>query len=203
MASNNYIYKMSNAGGMATVTRYTDMLAGNTTWSPWEPDGAFDALATVTVPSGGVASIEFAGIPNTYKHLQIRWLAKMSLSGVLTGINLRINNDTGSNYRRHTIYGDGSTVTASSGSDFWCGFIPRADSTSVFGTGITDVLDYTSTTKNKTVRTLNGTDQNGSGAVGLFSGLYFATPTAITSLTMFPDSGNFTQYSQFTLYGIK
>jgi molecular chaperone HtpG len=31
------------------------------------PDGAYDALATVTVPSGGLASITFAAIPNTYK----------------------------------------------------------------------------------------------------------------------------------------
>ena len=72
MPSNNYIYKMSNAGGMSTVTRYTDMLAGNAVWNPWEPQGAYDALSTVTVPAGGVATITFAGIPNTYKHRQLR-----------------------------------------------------------------------------------------------------------------------------------
>ena len=35
--------------------------------------GNYDALATVTVPSGGLSSITFAGIPTTgYSHLQIR-----------------------------------------------------------------------------------------------------------------------------------
>jgi len=35
--------------------------------------GAMDALATVTVPSGGVSSITFSALPQTgYSHLQLR-----------------------------------------------------------------------------------------------------------------------------------
>jgi hypothetical protein len=174
----------------------------NKLWDQVTFQSGMFALATVSLTTTA-SSITFSDIPNNYKHLQIRWLARMSLSGVVTGINLRINNDTGANYRRHAMYGDGSSVTSTSGSDFWCGFIPRADNASMFGVGITDILDYTSTSKNKTTRTLNGTDQNGTGQSALFSGLYFATPTAVTSLTMFPDAGNFTQNSHFALYGIK
>jgi hypothetical protein len=175
------------------------LLGGNDVILP----GSYDAIGTVVVGPGGTSSIDFTSIPQTYKHLQIRWFAKMSLTGLITGINLRINGDTGANYRRHVIYGDGSTVTASAGSDFWCGFIPRGNDAARFGAGITDILDYTSTTKNKTTRTLNGSNLLDAGALGLFSGLYFATPAAITSLTMYPDAGNFTEYSQFDLYGIK
>ena len=171
----------------------------------WSPNGAYDALATVTVPSGGVASVEFSGIPQGYKHLQVRWMAKMSAAGLVTGINLRLNNDSGANYKRHALYGEGAAPSpyAVNGSDAWMGFIPRADSANTFGVGITDILDYASTTKNKTIRTLNGQDQNGSGNVGIFSTLYFATPSAISSIIFYPDSANFTQYSTFALYGVK
>lgn len=68
----SYIYKMSNAGGMSTVTRYTDMLAGNSFWNPWSPSTDYDSIATTTVGAGGAASITFSSIPSTYQHLQIR-----------------------------------------------------------------------------------------------------------------------------------
>jgi hypothetical protein len=76
---------------------------------------------------------------------------------------------------------------------------------SVFASGAIDILDYTSATKNKTIRTLSGIDNNGDGTVQLGSGLCFATPAAITSITFNVQSGsaNFTQYSRFSLYGIK
>ena len=56
------------------------------------PVGAYDALATVTVGSGGVSSITFAGIPTGYKHLQIRQIAKSTNTGGY--ILLRPNNDS-------------------------------------------------------------------------------------------------------------
>jgi len=97
---------MSNAGGMSTITRYVDMLAGNTTWSPWEPAGAYDALATVTVGSTAVSDITFTGIPTGYKHLQIRGIL-LSSSGQ-NNLSLRCNSDTAANYSSHQLQGDGA-----------------------------------------------------------------------------------------------
>ena len=194
---------MSNAGGMSTVTRYTDMLAGNAVWNPWEPQGAFDALATVTVPSGGVASVTFAGIPTGYKHLQIRGIALAAQ--VNQGYFLQINGDTAANYNSHYVYGDGSSATASANAT-WGGinFAFTSPSTS-FATGfVVDILDYASTNKNKTVRSLQGSDTNGSGYIGLNSGLWRNT-SAINSLTIreLLVGGNINQNSQFTLYGVR
>jgi hypothetical protein len=201
---------MSNAGGMATIQRYTDMLAGNTTWSPWEPDGAYDALATVTVPSGGLASIVFAGIPNTYKHLQIRYLSRSTRSGSSTdSMSIRFNGDTGSNYARHYLYGDGSSASAGASTSQTSSNIgtqsAASASANIFGVGIVDIFDYTSTTINKTIRCLSGVDFNGAGETQLSSGLYFATPVAVNSITFLAQSGsaNFTEYSQFSLFGVK
>jgi hypothetical protein len=200
MASNNYIYKMSNAGGMATITRYTDMLAGNATWNPWEPQGAYDALATVTVPSGGVASVTFAAIPSTYKHLQIRGFAQSGGSGFMT---MRANGDSANNYDAHEVYGNGSSAGAAAfvtRSSLVIDFVPSVTN---FGAFILDILDYTSTSKNKTIRCLCGFDANGSGNLGLVSGLWRNSSTAISSLELFPQSGVIAQHSQFTLYGIR
>jgi hypothetical protein len=201
---------MSNAGGMATIQRYTDMLAGNTTWSPWEPDGAYDALATVTVPSGGLASIVFAGIPNTYKHLQIRYLSRSTRSGSSTdSMSIRFNGDTGSNYARHYLYGDGSSASAGASTTQTLSNIgtqsAASASANIFGVGIVDIFDYTSSAKNKTIRCLSGVDLNGAGDIQLSSGLYFATPVAINAITFLAQSGsaNFAQHSQFSLYGVK
>jgi hypothetical protein len=71
---------------------------------PWSPEGAYDALATVTL-STATASIEFAGIPSGYKHLQIRFIARSDYAGYADGIKFQFNGDTGSNYSDHSLYG--------------------------------------------------------------------------------------------------
>jgi hypothetical protein len=196
---------MSNAGGMATVTRYTDMLAGNTTWNPWEPDGAFDALATVTVPSGGLSSISFAGIPNTYKHLQIRCLAKSSLAGPTSAMGIQLNSTT-TGYFNHGLFGDGASAgayAATSSGNAGSIFMAGVSETNVFGVAIIDILDYASTNKNKTVRLLSGADFNGSGQLRFASGS-IALTSPITSLNLLDiNGGTILQNSQFTLYGVK
>ena len=66
-----------------------------------------------------------------------------------------------------------------------------------------DILDYTNTNKNKTVRVLQGFDENGSGVVAFNSFLYSTNTNAITSLTLTSSGTSFAQYSSFALYGIK
>ena len=76
------------------------------------PQGAYDALATVTVPSGGVASIEFAGIPTGYKHLQLRLLTRTNRADTNDFMTIRFNGDSGSNYAYHSLYGNGASAGA-------------------------------------------------------------------------------------------
>ena len=172
----------------------------------WAPNGAYDALATVTVPSGGVASIEFTGIPQGYKHLEIRGISRGATSDDSV---MRLNGDTGANYRWHYLEGNGSSAYASnSGGSPSTGFYfvrtpnGSSDISNNFAPSITTITDYSSTTKYKTVKTLGGRDSNGSGVVGLWSALYMST-NPITSVTIIVQAGNMAQYSQFALYGVK
>ena len=206
MASENHIYKMSNAGGFKAITRYPDMLAGNTVWNPWSPVGSFDALATVTLASTA-GSIDFTGIPTGYKHLQVRALTRSSEAAGVGGFYMRFNSDTGSNYSWHRLYGDGTSAQAGAGTTTtW--MLPGISSTTtnaanMFSTTIVDVLDYASISKNKTIRGLTGKDENGSGYVGLHSGSWYNSSSPITTISILPFSGSWQQYSQFALYGVK
>lgn len=173
---------------------------------PWSPEGAYDALATVSVGSGGVATVEFIGIPNNYKHLEIRSISRGATSDDST---MRLNGDTNTSYRWHSLEGNGSIVYgtnngASAANTFYFARTPNGSTAgaNIFNASIVTILDYASTTKNKTIKTLGGTDYNGSGTITLWSALYLNT-NPITSISIQVQSGNMAQYSQFALYGVK
>lgn len=175
----------------------------------WAPEGAYDSLASVTL-SASTNTITFAGIPAGYKHLQLRYLSRSTRASGSDSVAFRFNGDSGSNYARHIVYGDGAgsgAVATTSDTMTTCALGAGASAgASMFGGGVVDILDYTSTVKNKTVRALTGVDINGSGGDLRFgSGLWFATPAAITSITIYAQGGSadFVQYSSFALYGVK
>lgn len=167
--------------------------------------GAFVPIATTTVPSAGATSITFTSIPSTYTHLQLRVFAKQTTAAAITTGNLYFNNDTtNTNYARHEIYGDGASVAANgivTGSNS-AKIVFYAGSGTQFGPSVIDILDYTNTNKNKTVRALGGVDNNGSGYATLTSGLWLST-AAITRIDLTFSAATSQQYSSFTLYGIK
>lgn len=171
----------------------------------WAPAGAYDALASVTVPSGGAATINFAGIPTGYKHLQIRAIARTTQAVSEPSLYYRFNSDTGTNYSNHRLAGSGSSAYAQSytSANAIANYGPAGASmgANIFGTNIVDILDYANTSKNKTVRILSGVDSNGGGTVAMYSAAWYST-NAITSISIFSDN-DFTQYSQFALYGVK
>lgn len=165
-------------------------------------EGSMEPIAVATVPSGGISSITFGSIPQTYTHLQIRFMAKGDNAGDLEYLGFRFNGFTG-NYWWHQFYGDGSSVVATNfQQSFMRTFIAGNTGTNMFGVGVSDILDYTNTNKNKVIRTLSGYDLNGQGAVTLASGLWTDT-SAITSITLLGVNNLLKAGSTFALYGIK
>ena len=159
--------------------------------------------------TGSSNTISFTAIPSTYKHLQIRGIVKSTTSGSsFSSVGLNFNADTSSSYTRHLAWGDGSTAyaygQASAGTTWYIGAndFPSAGYTSIVGAHVVDILDYTNTNKNTTVRALTGCDVNGAGEVALSSTVYLKT-NAITSIELVAASGNFSTLTQYALYGIK
>jgi hypothetical protein len=164
------------------------------------PAGAFESIATAT-GNGSSGTITFSSIPGTYKHLQVRLQVIASGGG---GQSIRFNSDTGNNYARHNVGGNGSSVFA--GGTASTNMITIGDDSAAtnLATMIVDIHDYASTTKNKTIRSFFGHDRNGAGSVYLYSGVWLNTG-AVTSLSLGQGnfSGTFDTGTIASLYGIK
>lgn len=159
--------------------------------------GDYESIATTTVGAGGSSTITFSSIPATYQHLQLRATVSSSSLG---WVKVRFNSDSGANYSYHELRSDGAGVSS-------FGTINTTDMnaflhTSQQSSGIIDILDYANTNKYKTIRTIGGYDNNGSGYMSITSDNWRNT-NAITSITITSDSTNYAQYSKFALYGIK
>lgn len=169
---------------------------------------SYESIATAT-GTGSSGTITFSSIPQTYTHLQIRCISKNTQAG--TGnvqINLTLNGST-TGYAHHWIYGDGATVSVSGTASTTNIQLIAGECYSSSGyhsVGILDILDYASTTKNKTTRWFGGANGNetaGAFFFGISSGLWTNT-NAITSISLTNSSAsNFATTTQFALYGIK
>lgn len=171
--------------------------------------GDFDSIATTSVGSGGTSTITFSSIPNKYNHLQIRFIAKDTKTDVNNGIpiNIRFNSDTSTNYALHRLVGNGSAASSNGWASGTYSYVRAFNScisgvANTFGAGVVDILDYANTNKYKTIRGLSGTETFSVGGATISSGLWLST-NAITSISLWSDSENLTQYSHFALYGIK
>ena len=168
--------------------------------------GDFESIATVTVGSGGAASIQFSNIPQTYTHLQIRTAARSTKSNVNFGYRWGFNGNTASDKKGHYLYGDGGSAVSGAQvttSVVFAGVGSAATSlANNYGAGIFDFLDYADSSKNTVMRCISGYDNNGSGFISVDSGAWFNT-AAVTSISVVCDTGNWAQYTTAALYGIK
>jgi len=175
--------------------------------------GAYDLLETQILTSSA-ASVTFTGLASysNYKHLQIRALSKNDLASNGNDlVQLNVNGDTGSNYASHRLFGNGAGVTSTANtsdtkiniySEPYTG-VPAY--TGMFAAAVIDVLDFSSTSKKTTFRSLAGfhIPQTNSSQIGLYSGLYNST-SAITTITLKSgSSANLVTGSRFSLYGVR
>lgn len=164
---------------------------------------SYESIATTTVGAGGSSTITFSSISGTYQHLQLRFIAAASTT--LPTMYLRLNSDSGANYVRHRLQGNGTSASSSVNTGETATYMFGSAGISaapIFRGSVLDIVDYSNTNKYKTLRALDAGDSNGSGVMEILSNLWMNT-AAITSITLILDSGNFTQYSSFALYGIK
>lgn len=176
--------------------------------------GAYESIASAA-GTGSSGIITFSSIPSGYQHLQIRYIAKATgTSAGVYHLYTTFNSDGTSNYASHSLSGSGATVAAAGGANLTSidrpqSVIPNSATAlaNMHGVGIIDIHDYLSTSKNKTVRILSGSELNRTtsptGFVVLSSGLWFKTPEAITSISLSVSTGNWATTSSFALYGIK
>lgn len=158
---------------------------------------AMVALANITLGSSA-ATVTFASIPATYRDLRI----------VVTGVEsepgsqdvwLEVNGDTGANYSRVFMYGNGSTATSGSGT--MNQFLPWFAG-DVLSHATMDIMDYAQTDKHKTLLTRSNSGSSTGNGVSAQTQRWAST-AAITSLRFkLANAFTFNAGSTFSLYGI-
>jgi hypothetical protein len=170
--------------------------------------GAYDLLETVT-PSG-TDSVSFTGLGSysSYRHLQLRMTLRNTSTGTgFDGIQIRLNGDSGSNYAWHDLRGFAGSVASSaqagdSGMSINYCYAGGSSGSGIFGVVVADILDFNLTTKNKTIRALQGAVVGSNPAVALGSAFRNNT-AAITSIEVNGRGRNFATGCRISLYGIK
>jgi hypothetical protein len=166
--------------------------------------GSYDLIESVVLGST-TASVTFSSLAtyaSTYKHLQIRMSVRTSRSDAGDNIRVQFNSDTGSNYRFHLLFGNGSSVASATGTNTFIETYRAAGNTATaneFGASVVDILDAFSTSKNTVTRGLGGLTSD--PGIFLSSGLWLNT-ASLTSITLSSGS-SFLTNSRFSLYGLK
>jgi hypothetical protein len=154
----------------------------------------YEPIATTTLGTTQ-NQIDFSSISGSYTDLVL------IMGGGVTGsadIWLRMNGDTGSNYSRTRLYGDGSS-TASSRNSAASSIFVSVGAVGANSVMVTQIMNYSNSTTYKTTVTRHNSSTYLSASVGLWR-----STSAITSLTLKAEAADtFTVGSTFTLYGIK
>jgi hypothetical protein len=168
---------------------------------------AYNLIATTTVGSGGAASIEFSGIPQTYTDLAVVMSARTDLAQIYGDVQVSFNSDTtAANYSWRNLWGNGSSVSSepsSSGIARYCLMMSGNSTTaSTFGSGVLYIPNYSGSTY-KSFSSDSCSENNATTSYVRFFANLWSSTSAITSISFSGASSNFMQYSSASLYGIK
>jgi hypothetical protein len=168
------------------------------------PSPTYVAIATVTVGSGGAATISFSSIPATYTDLCLLLSFRAANSGSAGYdfyADMSFNGSTASaSFRR--LAGYITTVNSDSGSRLYAAsFLGSTGTSNTFGNAQVYIPNYAGS-NNKSYSSESAAETNSTNNyLDMTAGLWSNT-AALTSITLTPSAGNFAQYSTATLYGI-
>jgi hypothetical protein len=163
---------------------------------------AMVALANLTLGSAQ-ATVTFSSIPATYRDLRLVCNVRTNRAATNNPMRLRVNGDSGNNYSRVAMYGDGSSPGSytDTATEVICdlsatGTTAPADTYAVFNI---DILDYMATDKHKSMLTVSDV----AGAGTRRQAARWANTSAITSVYLASYFGEtMLAGSTFSLYGI-
>jgi hypothetical protein len=161
-------------------------------------------LVETLVGAGGLSSVTFSSIPQTYRDLLLTWSAQANTGVPVLGVSY--NGDFLGNYDWQRLTGIAASSTA--GEVFGDAKARIGSLTAVagyFSTGEARIFEYTRTDRVKISQ--SSAARVAGSTTGLIivehdTGVWRTTNAAITSLTVFPDAGNFTQNSIVRLFGL-
>ena len=167
------------------------------------PTPTYDLIASTTL-AAATTEVLFGSLPATYRDLVV----------VLSGINttddvtwsMKFNSDSGANYSyvvaRALFSTTVSSNTASSQTSMFIAGWSYGQGTTNPTPVLINIMDYSATDKHKTILNRFQTQRNnGEEEVGMLAGRWAST-SAITSISLFPNTSTLKAGTTASLYGI-
>ena len=188
--------KSASRSSITNDQKYRSMLAGAV------PSNEYLIESRILDTAVSAVTFDVSSLAGIYKHLQIVSVAR-DTNSYAGGLVLRMSfNGSNTGYAWHVMQGGGSSVisTGATSQSYMRGgyYSGNGLAANTFGPSITDVLDFSSSTKNKTIKSLAGEPQH---VIALLSGFWNNT-APITSITLSSDITSFAIGSRFSLYGV-
>ena len=185
--------------GTGTSGQYLTTNGTTNSWVTPPTSGGMTLISTTTLTG---ASIVLSSIPATYKNLQLV-VRNFKPANDNLNLRLRINADTATRYLQlstNQVNNDGSGLTFGSTQIEISG---ANDNSVATGLSVVNVYDYANAVTWKMIDFRNiGTDANTTTSATCYNGVgYYNQTGAITSLTLFANTGNLTSGTAL-LYGV-
>ena len=162
----------------------------------------YTLISSVTVGSGGAASITFSSISADYTDLLINCSARCDFATEGEVLYISLNTST-SNFSAIYLQGSGSAAASGSLARFGANYPGSTATSNTFGNSQIYIPNYTSANA-KSYSTDTVTENNASTAYAtLIAGLWNpSSQAAINRIDLTAANGTIVQYSSFYLYGI-
>lgn len=163
----------------------------------------FPQLIQTQILSATTASVTIT-VPAGFNTLSLTGLHRCDNTGT-TNLGMQLNADTGNNYSYQNVYGQGAGTAAAQGTAIgylYCGATPGTNATAnYFATTSATIAAPSAATFKNVVGTTYEPTSSTIMTVLTFGTQWLSTAT-ITSIKIFPVTGNFVAGSQFSLYGM-
>jgi hypothetical protein len=163
----------------------------------------FVKIATVTVGSGGSATIAFSSIPSTYTDLCVKLSVRTNRAASAFDVIYLTLNGSSSNQSHKYLEGNGSSASSGSNPNLFIGVATATNATtSTFSNMEFYIPNYAGST-NKSISADSAYETNATLAYADLTALLWSDSSAINSISLGNlTSSSFVQYSTATLYGI-
>ena len=167
----------------------------------------YEIIASVTVGSGGAASISFTSIPQTYTDLVVKFSLRTDIAGAGPyNVALRVNGSSSSIYNTKRLYGFNTSVSSfnSTAADTTLAGLTNAagDTANTFGNSEIYLPNYTSS--NYKSGSTDAVQENNGSADRFLAANLIETTSVITSIELLLTGVSYTlvEHSTAYLYGI-
>ena len=163
-------------------------------------------LISSQVLASSAASVTFSSIPATYTDLVLRWSARDDNANYTQATRLKFNGSAVSEYSWTQLYDSAATVGSyTSGTDISNQFAYASNGTSSTSNTFTNyevyIPSYT-VARNKPFGAFGVNENNSTNGYIVASAHLWRDTAAITTILLYPNTGNYVTNSSFYLYGI-